>query len=341
MDFLRRWLVSRDLKRARALKGEGYFEQALEAFESALQNADERDRGEILRHAGHCALRLGKLARARAALAEAVKLRPDDPDAWFLLGNACMELRDTLGADDAYHRALQLAPGRIDILHAQAEYYAIKMPRAGFEAGRRVVRLLLENPSEAERLGFPRELPIVFLRNLAAEQRLTDEALAFLEELAGLDSWIRPVALNHAGILLANLGRLDEAVPSYLRALTADPGFDAAHFNLGMAYTRKRDFDAARASFSVYAKLHPSDAATTYGFGFVAETRADVPEMIRLYEFFLERIRRNPPSPSSLGRLDIARGWTQRVETVVTQAKRHLAEGHVDRGPREVTDDED
>ena len=29
MDFLRKWLVGRDLKRARALEGEGYLDQAL------------------------------------------------------------------------------------------------------------------------------------------------------------------------------------------------------------------------------------------------------------------------------------------------------------------------
>lgn len=339
MEFIRKWLLGRDLKRARALEGEGYFEQALQAYEGCLELAAGKERATALRQIGNCALRVGKLARAREALAEAVKLAPADPDAWFLLGNVCLELRDTFGADDAYHEALKHAPDRIDILHAQAEYYALKMPKAGFEAGKRVVKLVLEKPDEVERLRFPRELPLVFLRNLGAEQRMLDETLAYFDELAQHPSWVKAAALNHKGLLLSNLGRLDEGIRTYFQVLTLDPDFDAAHFNLGMAYTRKRDFDAARASFSVYAKLHPTDAVTTYGLGFLAETKPDVPEMIRLYTFFLDRVRQNPPAPPSLGRLDVARGWVKHAETVLEHARRHLAEGHPDRGPREVTDE--
>jgi tetratricopeptide (TPR) repeat protein len=340
MDFLRKWLVGRDLKRAAALEGEGYYEQALQAYEGSLEHAAGEERVRALRRLGFCALRVGKLARARQALGEAVKLAPTDPDAWLLLGNACLELRDTFGADDAYHEALKHAPERIDILQAQAEYYAIKMPRAGLEAGKRVLRRVLERPEEVDRLGFPRELPIIFLRNLAAEQRMVDDVLAHFDELASRSDWAKPAALIHKGILLANVGRYDEAIQGYLAALTAEPELDEAHFNLGITYTRKRDFDAARASLSVYARKHPTDAATTYGFGFLAETRPDVQEMIRLYTFFLDRIKSNPPAPASLGRLDIARGWVEHARTVLEHAKRHLEEGHEDRGPREVTDDE-
>lgn len=339
MDFIRRWLAGRDLKRANALEGEGYYGQALAVYEEALPLANDQERPRVLRSIGSCALRTGKLARAREALGEAVKLAPGDPDAWLLLGTTCLELRDTFGADDAFHEALKHAPDRIDILHAQAEYYGLKMPRAGLEAAKRVIRLVIEKPEEVARLRFPRELPLVFLRNLAAEQRLVDEVLPYFDEIAPLAPWLRPLALNHKGLLLANTGRVDEAVKAYLDTLSADPAFDAAHFNLGMAYTRRRDFDAARASFSVYARKHPTDAVTTYGLGFLAETKPDVPEMIRLYAFFLERMKSNPPAPESLGRLDIARGWAKRVETVLEHAKRHLEEGHPE-GPREVSGDD-
>jgi tetratricopeptide (TPR) repeat protein len=329
MDFLRRWLVSRDLKRARALEGEGYLEQALAVYESSLEMANELERTAALRQIGALCFRLGKLARSREVLAECVKRSPDDPDAWLLLGRAQLELRDTIGADESFHEALKHAPDRIDILHAQAEYYAIKFPRAAFEAGKRVIALMLEKPKDVEQLGFPRELPVVFLRNLAMEQRFVDETIAYFDELAGKGNrWIKPVALNHKGILLANTGKLDEAVKAYLAALSADPDFDAAHFNLGLAQSRRRDFDAAKAALSVYAKRHPTDAMSTYGFGMMAETRPDVPEMIRLYTFFLERMKTNPPAPEALGRLDVARGWVQHVETVLEHSRRHQDEHH-------------
>jgi tetratricopeptide (TPR) repeat protein len=329
MDFLRKWLVGRDLKRARALEGEGYLDQALAVYESSLEMANEQERVVALRQIGSCALRLGKLARAREALAEALRLAPADPDAWLLLGQVQLELRDIVGAEEALAEGLKQAPDRVDLLHAQAEAYAVKFPRASFEATKRVIGLVVEKPEEVERIRFPRELPVVFLRNLAIEQRFVDETIVYLDELAGKGSrWIKPVALNHKGILMANTGRLDEAVKAYLDVLSADPEFDAAHFNLGLAHARRRDFEAAKASLSVYAKRHPTDAIATYGFGFLAETKPDVPEMIRLYSFFLERMKTNPPPAASLGRLDIARGWVQHVETVVDHAKRHQTEGH-------------
>lgn len=331
MDFLRRWLVGRDLRRARALEGEGYLDQALAVYESSLEHANGLERAAALRQIGACAMRLGKLARAREALAECVKKTPDDPDAWLLLGQVQLELRDTIGADEAFHAALKHAPDRIDILHAQSEYYAVKFPRAAFEAAKRVIALVLEKPAEVEQLRFPRELPVVFLRNLAMEQRFVEETIAYLDELAGKGNrWIKPVALNHKGILLANTGRLDEAVKAYLAALSADADFDAAHFNLGLVHSRRRDFDAAKASLSVYAKRHPTDAMATYGFGMMAETKPDVAEMIRLYTFFLERVKTNPPAPESLGRMDVARGWVQHVETVIEHSKKHQSEHHDD-----------
>lgn len=329
MDFLRKWIVGRDLKRARALEGEGYVDQALAVYESCLEMAGEAERAAALRQIGSCALCLGKLARAREALAEAVKLAPDDPGAWLLLGQVQLELRDIVGAEEAVGEGLKHAPERIDLLQVQAEVYAVKFPRASFEASKRLIGLLMEKADEIERLRFPRELPIVFLRNLAIEQRFVDETIVYFDELAGKGArWIKPVALNHKGILMANTGRLDEAVKTYLDVLSADPDFDAAHFNLGLVHARRRDFDAAKASLSVYAKRHPTDAIATYGFGFLAETKPDVPEMIRLYSFFLERMKSNPPASPSLGRLDIARGWVQHVQTVVDQAKRHQEEDH-------------
>lgn len=331
MDFLRKWLIGRDLKRARALEGEGYLDQALRVYESCLEMANPAERIVALRGIGSCGLRLGKLARAREALAECVKLAPADPDALLLLAQVQMELRDTIGAEEALAEALKHAPERADLLHAQAEIYAVKFPRAAFEKGKQVIARLIEKPEEAERVRFPRELPVVFLRNLAIEQRFVDETIVYFDELAGKGArWIKPVALNHKGILMANTGRLDEAVKAYLDVLSADQEFDAAHFNLGLVHARRRDFEAAKASLSVYAKRHPTDAIATYGFGFLAETKPDVPEMIRLYSFFLERMKTNPPAPASLGRLDIARGWVQHVETVVDHAKKHQAEGHED-----------
>ena len=135
MDFFRKLGMNRELKRARALEGEGYLEKAFAAYEGIISRATGPERARALRGVGACGLRLGKLARAREALAESVKLSPDDPDAWHLLGRVNLELRDSMGADEALQKALELAPDRVDLLHSQTEYYATKFPASSAAAG--------------------------------------------------------------------------------------------------------------------------------------------------------------------------------------------------------------
>ena len=62
----------------------------------------------------------------------------------------------------------------------------------------------------------------------------------------------------------------------------------------------------------------------------LAVTKPDVPEMLRLYTFFLERMKTNPPAPEALGRLDVARGWVGHVQTVIEHSQRHQTDHHQD-----------
>lgn len=59
---------------------------------------------------GTTARDLGRLAEARAAFAEAVRLDPKHPRAWFLLGTCAQDGRDFAAAADAYARVLALDP---------------------------------------------------------------------------------------------------------------------------------------------------------------------------------------------------------------------------------------
>lgn len=327
MGLLRKLAERRAWNVAAAHEEAGRLREARDAYR-AIGTPD------ALLRAGALSSRLGDLVLARRLLDEAVALAPDSADAWFHLASVCLELRDTARADELFHEALKRAPDRVDILYAQAVLYAQKMPRAGLEAAKRALAKMLEQLADPARrakfeaLGFPRELPLIFIRNLALEQQLVEDAVACL---GGLDGpvWLRAAASLQLGLLLANTGRYGEAVERYRQALVLEPGLEEAHYDLAMAHMRMRDFDAARTEMMIYAKLRPRSPATTFGMGLIAETQGDLPETVRLYKFFLERrAREAPPSGESIGRLDVARSWVDHARQFLEAAERHEREGH-------------
>lgn len=304
---------------AAALEQEGRLREARDAYQTL-------GTPEALVRAGALSARVGELGRARQILDEAVKVAPESADAWFHLATTNLELRDTARADECFHEALKRAPDRADILYAQAVYYGQKMPRAGFEAARRIVQLIVDDLADPirrarfEALGFPRELPLVFIRNLSLEQQLVPEAKAYFAELAagGGPLWLRVAAHTHLGLLLANTGQYREAADQYRRALALNPELHEAHYNLAMAHMRLMEFDAARTEMSLYARLHPRSPVTTFGMALLAETRGQLAETARLYAFFLDRVEREPPHPrESLGRLDVPRTWVQHAREII------------------------
>jgi tetratricopeptide (TPR) repeat protein len=320
-----------------ALEEAGRLREARDAYRAIAT-------GDAMLRAGALSTRLGDLVVARQCLDQAVKLSPDSADALFHLASVCLELRDTARADELFHEALKRAPDRVDILHGQAVYYGQRMPKAGFEASKRAIAKMLEQLADParerafERLEFPRELPLVHIRNLALEQLLVDDAAAYFAELAAgpHPAWLRAAAHLQLGLLRANSGRHAEAPASYRQALAIDANLNEAHYDLAMAHMRAREYDAARTEMSIWAKLFPRSPVTTFGLGLIAESRGDLPECTRLYTFLLDRVTKEaPPAPQLVGRLDLQRGWVDHAKEFLAHAERHEREGHDWKDPDE------
>ncbi|MBI4565145.1 MAG: tetratricopeptide repeat protein [Planctomycetes bacterium] len=335
----KRWQLRRRLRRAHELERVGRTAEARSAYRSIAAEAAGELKAIALAREGACATRMSDLMIARQLFQAARDAAPDDADHWLNYANACHRLGDGLGADEAYVEALKRAPNRPDILYYQSVYYADKLSKAGLEGAKRALRALLEvlktsgSPQHASILGFPREIPLAFIRNLALEKELVAEGLAALKEFANWPGnheaarWIRPAALNHRGLLLANVGRYDEAVEDYRAALAARPSDDVT-FNLGMAHVRRHDWAEARKTFTAYSKKHPASAVTTFGLAMMAETSGDAKEATRLYKFFLERVAQSPPRSEDLISIDVARTWVDHARAFL-EAMARPAEGGV------------
>jgi choline-sulfatase len=90
-----------------------------------------------------------------------------------------------------------------------------------------------------------------------ASARQFDRALATLREAEAAEP-DNPVVVANQGVLLSDGGRPGEAVPLLRRALTLDPGFDQARFNLALAYLRTgARADATREATDLLRRLPP------------------------------------------------------------------------------------
>jgi tetratricopeptide (TPR) repeat protein len=337
--MLRQWKSRRAFDAALQLEHEGKFAEARDAFLKVAESLDGTRRAIPLARAGSCSTWMGEFTAARKQFQAARDADPSSADHWLNYANACHRLGDGIGADEGYVEALKRAPDRPDILYYQSVYYADKLTRGGLEGARRAFRKLLDaletpgGPARMGELGFPWELPLAFIRNLSIEKEMIDDGLAALTEFVDRPSageateWAKPAALNHRGLLLANVGRYDEAARDYAASLALKPS-EAVTYNLGMADLRRHQWDAARKSLTEYSKRRPTSPVTTFGLALLAETKGDAKEAARLYPVFLERQARAPAPVVELMTLDVPRTWVSRAEQFLEALKRPSEGGY-------------
>lgn len=208
------------------------------------------------------------------------KLRSEEPNLYlipFLQGEAAEHAQQWSAAEKHFGRALQLNPG--------FDQAALGLARAlGYEGKTDKAVGLLQSLVSAN----PRDFRALFLMaqlqartNPQAGREALDKVLriqpnfapAYRERgmlnVAAQDYQAGAEDLNHAvatgltdaatynflGICYSRLGRLNEAVESYKKALAEDPKLAQAHLNLGFAYERMGDKAGAVSEYKEACRL--------------------------------------------------------------------------------------
>jgi hypothetical protein len=81
--------------------------------------------------------------------------------------------------------------------------------------------------------------------------------------------------LNAYGLALVRVRRYREAADKFQAAATSDETFRPAHINLGMAYERLGELDAARKAYETYAALEPQHPGVQASLAALAARRSD------------------------------------------------------------------
>lgn len=100
------------------------------------------------------------------------------------------------------------------------------------------------------------------------------ESLADLERAHALAPGDIPV-LNAYGLALARVRRYREAAAKFKAAAEADHTFRPAYINMGMAYERAGDLDAARQAYETFIALEPAHPGVRASLAALAARRSD------------------------------------------------------------------
>lgn len=201
------------------------YERALPLFQQAAEL--DPNYAEAWYQAGFSAGILGKHEDALKASQEAAKLRPEWPETHANIGASNFALKRFQEAADAYRRAIRLNDS------VPQSHYAL-----GLSLGQ------LNEPEQAA-LSFQRTLALK-PDHVGAMEKLSEsylkqkkwrEAAAMLEQLKAY----KPEAktYNMLGEAYLELDRTDESLNAFNNAVSYNPDFDQARYNLGRAYLKQ------------------------------------------------------------------------------------------------------
>ena len=91
--------------------------------------------------------------------------------------------------------------------------------------------------------------------------------------LAGFD--VRAESHCTLGSVLLQMGRVDEAIPQYRKALSNKPDYMQAHFDLGAALALKGNLEEAVAQYRKVLEIRPDDPQADYNLGKVLLLKGD------------------------------------------------------------------
>ena len=194
-----------------------------------------------------------RFAEAAQHLAEAVRIRPDQPRNWGNYGLALASVGRPEEAIAAYRRGIQ--PGTLDAKarsnnarvwsNLGLALSGLGRREEALAACREGVALAPDNPSLLFNLGV----------TLAAQGRSEEAIATYRSAIALCPDCVD--ARNNLGVALARAGRRGEAIAAFRESLAVRPGNAATHVNLGLLLWDEGRRDEAVARYREALRLDP------------------------------------------------------------------------------------
>jgi tetratricopeptide (TPR) repeat protein len=231
------------------------YDHAVEWISRAIR---EQPKVDYLTNLGNALLKQGRREEALATFDKAVQLKPDNADSWINLGNVLADTGRPTDAILSFQHALKLNPRHWDAAH-----------KAGLllqQLGRLEEALVHFNLYDKMQ---PNHGTTLQMRALAMYvQNRFEEGLRDIKGAHALDPANAEIC-NHIGVFLRRLGREEEALPWFERAIKFRPGFLTALRNKAFALTHIHQFAEAIAIYDGIKAVDPGNADADFGASLV------------------------------------------------------------------------
>jgi tetratricopeptide (TPR) repeat protein len=195
---------------------------------------------------------------AIAAFREAIRLKPNYAEAYLNMGIALADRENFAGAEKAYREALRLQPGFL--MAKQSLVAALNSqgrPREAEQIARQALAQSTRRPRQTAALKHNLGVSLSAQRRHVEALRSFDEAQALVPEIPNTDR-------ARANALQA-MGRMDDAVESYKRAIARNPLDLAAHNDLNQLLYRLERNETFLTSYDDVAAAYPRIGALPLG----------------------------------------------------------------------------
>ena len=205
---------------------------------------------ELLYKFASIALQVGMFDAAKAALENALKLRPNEPAYTLALGIAWLRKGDLFEAEKIFRHLLQLQPASEQ---AQIHLGYVLLNQKKYDEA----RLWLE---KSARSTSPMPEVFYYLGLVAQEQNDDAKAIELFEKaVQKLPNYAYArIALGSSYIKLRNYPRAKEELET---AVKLDPEEPTAHYNLALLYARLKDPARAQEEMKIVEKLKAKGAS--------------------------------------------------------------------------------
>ncbi len=207
------------------------YARAAPLFEKAAET--DPNYAEAWYQVGFCYGMIGRHAESLRASRQAAKLRPEWAEVYVNIGASSYAMKEFKDAAEAYRTATRLDAGNADAQFAYGlSLGKLNRPEEEILAYRRAVAVKPDYAAVYEQLGLA----------LFKQKRFADAVGAF-EQL----KTYKPDAktYNYLGECYLESGRGQDSIDAFNSAIGYNPDFDKARYNLGRAYLKAGDRDAA------------------------------------------------------------------------------------------------
>ncbi|MBC8234838.1 tetratricopeptide repeat protein, partial [bacterium] len=275
----------------------------------------------------------GQFDLAIYAYKQAIALDPNFVDAYNGLGQILARNRKFDEAIDAYKKALALLP--IDSIHSQrrlaSAHYGLGQVYASqkhYDEAIAEFQQAIENDPYYSDAHY--SLANAYTRQGRAEDAAKE--MKIFQKLRGneplmvkAEQWAKrhpndPESFNNLGATYAILGRFDQAVEAYKKALLLNPQLATAYYNLGVAYSKIDKFKESVEAYKASIRLNPNLAIAYNNLAWLYTKRSGaLDDAVKLAQKAVE-LEQNPDYMDTLAWIYYKQEMYAKAEETIKQA---------------------